>query len=65
MQRRHPDKIHILEKRIAGTSELTSIAAAKDNSFLTAAISMFLMQYNDSPVHAKNYRKWFGEAEAK
>jgi len=62
LQRRHPGEIHILENGITGTSELTSIAVAKDKSLLTAAISMFLLQYNDSPVRTRNYKKWFGEA---
>jgi len=65
LQRRHPNEIHVLAKEIAGTSELTSIAVAKDNSFLTSLISIFLMQYNTSPVRARNYQKWFMEAEAR
>ena len=64
LQRRHPSEIHILEKKIAGTSELSSIAVAKDKPSLVAAISIFLLQYNDSPVRAKIYQKWFREAEA-
>jgi len=64
-QRRHPNEIHVLAKEIAGTSELTSIAVAKDRSPLMTAISIFLLQYNDSIVRANNYQKWFGEAEAR
>jgi len=64
-QRRNPNEIHVLAKEIPGTSELTSMAVAKDKSLLMTAISMFLLQYNDSPVRAKIYQKWFGEAEAR